>query len=136
MVKNSISSNIRSKVFFVLIVTCIWVLLVSIWLYFDSKTTAELWFKFARAKNFMFNDVNSFTNLRIPSQVTDENNRTFLILYWGFPWGLKSYVPPEGRLTWNRCEVTHDRNRIEKADLVMFHYTIIQDSEMPWKFYR
>ena len=137
MVKNSIFfSNITSKVFYALMVTCVWALLISIWLYFDSGTTAEPWFKFARAKNFMFNDVNSFTNSRIPSQVTDENNRTFLILYWGFPWGIRSYGPPEGRPTWSRCEVTYNRSRIEKADLVIFHYTTIEDSEMPWKFYR
>ena len=134
MVKNSMFFlNIRPKIFYMLMVTCVWVLLISIWLYFDSQTTAKLMFKLAKAKSFMFN---GFTNSRMRSQVTDENNRTFLILYWGFPWGLKSYVPPEGRLTWNRCEVTHDWSRIENADLVMFHYTTIQDSDMPWKFYR
>ena len=61
--------------------------------------------------------------------------KKFLLLYWGFPWGLKSYVPREG-LTSNGCEVTHNRSRITEADVVIFHYTIISSHNLPWKYYR
>ena len=69
-------------------------------------------------------------------QTTAFYNRTFLILYWGFPWGLKSYVPAEGRPAGSPCEVTHDKKRLKEADLVIFHFTNMHDRDMPWKFYR
>ena len=57
------------------------------------------------------------------------------VLYWGYPWDIKSYVPPEGPLEDN-CIVTHDRGKIKQADAVIFHYTVISKKDMPWKFYR
>ena len=70
----------------------------------------------------------------LPHQ-NDSQQKTILMLYWGYPWNLKSYVPPEG-LTSDGCEVTHSRDRIKEADFVIFHYTTISSRDMPWKHYR
>ena len=61
--------------------------------------------------------------------------KTFLMLFWGFPWNLKSYVPREGP-TGDGCEVTHNRSRLTEADIVVFHFTTISSQSMPWKHYR
>ena len=63
------------------------------------------------------------------------SKKIILILYWGYPWNLKSYVPPEG-LIGDECEVTHSRDKIKEADFVFFHFTTISSRDMPWKHYR
>lgn len=57
-----------------------------------------------------------------------------LILYWGFPWNLNKYVPPEGDL--EECEVTYSRSRLHEANAIIFHFTNIKTSMLPWKHYR
>ena len=59
-----------------------------------------------------------------------------LVLYWGFPWREKAYVPAEGTLYDGVCGVTHDRNRIKEAQVVIFHFTTIHSDDMPWLWYR
>ena len=61
--------------------------------------------------------------------------KNITVLYWGYPWNIKSYVPPEGQLEDN-CIVTHDRSKIKQADAVIFHYTVISKKDIPWKYYR
>ena len=85
-------------------------------------------------------NLNYFPNAKNHSSSSFAKNRSkskqnFLLLYWGFPWNLKSYVPPEGPNE-KGCEVTHKRDQIAEADVVIFHYTIISSRNMPWTHYR
>ena len=62
-----------------------------------------------------------------------------IILYWGYPWGIPSYVPPENQTKVTKegyCVVTRDKRRIKNASAVLFHYTAVSKSDIPWKHYR
>ena len=62
-----------------------------------------------------------------------------IILYWGYPWGIPSYVPPENQTEVTKegyCVVTRDKRRIKNASAVLFHYTAVSKSDIPWKHYR
>ena len=34
------------------------------------------------------------------------------------------------------CVVTHDRSKLKDAEAVIFHYTALDDTRMPWAYYR
>uniref|UniRef100_H2YSA2 Fucosyltransferase n=1 Tax=Ciona savignyi TaxID=51511 RepID=H2YSA2_CIOSA len=58
-----------------------------------------------------------------------------LILYWDYPWGDKSSGAPEGDFVGN-CIQTYDRSKIKEAKAVVFHYTTIGQTDIPWTYYR
>uniref|UniRef100_H2YSD0 Fucosyltransferase n=1 Tax=Ciona savignyi TaxID=51511 RepID=H2YSD0_CIOSA len=58
-----------------------------------------------------------------------------LILYWDYPWGDKSSGAPEGDFVGN-CIQTYDRSKIKEAKTVVFHYTTIRKTDIPWTHYR
>ena len=84
-----------------------------------------------------------FTKIPMPTTTSSRryvernvsSSGNILMLYWGFPWNQKSYVPPEGP-SGDGCEVTHRRARIAEARVVIFHYSITSVEDIPWRFYR
>ena len=76
-------------------------------------------------------------NLSQPQSLFD--NEPVIILYWDYPWGISSYAPPECQTQVTKegyCVVTRDKRRIKNAYAVLFHYTTLAESDIPWKHYR
>uniref|UniRef100_H2YWD9 Fucosyltransferase n=1 Tax=Ciona savignyi TaxID=51511 RepID=H2YWD9_CIOSA len=61
--------------------------------------------------------------------------RRSLLLLWRPPWGLFSEGRNEGFRA-GECEMTYNRSRIAEAGAVVFHYSGLDQDEMPWKHYR
>ena len=77
------------------------------------------------------------SDLSQPQSLFDD--QPVIILYWGYPWGIPSYVPPENQTEVTKegyCVVTRDKRRIKNASAVLFHYTAVSKSDIPWKHYR
>ncbi|CAK8680310.1 unnamed protein product [Clavelina lepadiformis] len=69
---------------------------------------------------------------------TDKSSKTIrnpLILYWDYPWHVRRAGDPEGTKI-GVCETTYNRNMLEKADAVVFHYTVVNGRDIPWRHYR
>uniref|UniRef100_H2Y8W9 Fucosyltransferase n=1 Tax=Ciona savignyi TaxID=51511 RepID=H2Y8W9_CIOSA len=61
--------------------------------------------------------------------------RRSLVLLWRPPWGLSSEGRNEGFRA-GECEMTYNRSRIAEAGAVVFHYSGLDQEDMPWKHYR
>ena len=121
MISNLKSIN-RTKVVFIVIVVAV--------------ASIVLWLSFTDFyQNVLGLNVLYAPSERLLSHYNYSKEKTFLMLYWGFPWNLKSYVPSEGP-TGDGCEVTHRRDRIAEADVIIFHFTIISSRSLPWKYFR
>ena len=57
------------------------------------------------------------------------------ILQWRWNWGVKGEGFQEKR-DFGGCVITHDRSKLKDAEAVIFHYSALDKTSMPWSYYR
>ncbi|XP_018666759.2 3-galactosyl-N-acetylglucosaminide 4-alpha-L-fucosyltransferase FUT3-like [Ciona intestinalis] len=70
-----------------------------------------------------------------PTHAENKGNKTTWILSWRRPWGYKFKGHDEGHAT-GSCKFTYDRSKLKQSKAVLFHYTSLDEEEMPWAHYR